>query len=285
MQKPNESPSGPSAPNVADGGVVRVDLACLRCGYNLRGLSLDSRCPECNLEVAPCARGDLLRYADHAWVRRLAKGTELLVWGTVAVVVPFGAAIGAALALYAIWLLTAREPGALTHGGRARRWAIRAGFVVTTILLALPARRWATRGPFTIATVCLLLLAILTAIGAWVAFVPYLVKLIRRIPDHGLADRAQFLGRTIIVSLPFLAAAAALVPAMKMMGVSGPVVHGAAIAIAAVAGTAGLVLVGAFLFLLLLLREFARALRAQLESDRNANESVPRPEENGAPAP
>jgi hypothetical protein len=40
-----------------EAGVIVVDTSCRRCGYNLRGLHRDGRCPECGTAMAPAATG------------------------------------------------------------------------------------------------------------------------------------------------------------------------------------------------------------------------------------
>jgi hypothetical protein len=40
---------------------VKLDTPCSYCGYNLRGLEKDGRCPECGVAIAQSIRGDLLR--------------------------------------------------------------------------------------------------------------------------------------------------------------------------------------------------------------------------------
>lgn len=70
-----------------DGRVVRLDgegriagdLACLRCGYNLRLLGREALCPECGVGVERTIRGDLLRYSDAAWLRGVADGLGIVV--------------------------------------------------------------------------------------------------------------------------------------------------------------------------------------------------------------
>lgn len=57
------------------------DFACLRCGYNLRTMSLQGRCPECDLPVERSAGGNLLRCCDPAWLRRMARGAAWLAPG------------------------------------------------------------------------------------------------------------------------------------------------------------------------------------------------------------
>lgn len=60
-------------------GHVLIDLNCLSCGYNLRGLSPDGRCPECGIAVGKSAYGDLLGYCEPTWVESLASGMNWIV--------------------------------------------------------------------------------------------------------------------------------------------------------------------------------------------------------------
>ena len=66
-------PSGPTT--------VTADIPCRKCGYNLRGLSTDARCPECGIAVAASVSGDLLRFCDPEWVKLLARGTQMISLG------------------------------------------------------------------------------------------------------------------------------------------------------------------------------------------------------------
>jgi hypothetical protein len=76
------NPMAASAP-----GVVPMDVPCRKCGYNLRGLSVDGRCPECGIAVGLSTYGDLLRYSDPAWLAKLRTGVTLILWGILAMVV------------------------------------------------------------------------------------------------------------------------------------------------------------------------------------------------------
>lgn len=64
--------------------VRRVDRAeCVGCGYDLRGLPLDAVCPECATSIQRSMRGDLLRNAPLAHLRRLSSAgsyMSALVW-------------------------------------------------------------------------------------------------------------------------------------------------------------------------------------------------------------
>ena len=58
----------------ADLSVAALDqnLPCLRCGYNLRTLATNARCPECSTPIASSLDTNLLRYADPSWTSILA---------------------------------------------------------------------------------------------------------------------------------------------------------------------------------------------------------------------
>lgn len=55
------------------------DIACVRCGYNLRGALPTGTCPECGEPVDNTLRPDLLHMADTAWLGKLRKGSQWLV--------------------------------------------------------------------------------------------------------------------------------------------------------------------------------------------------------------
>ncbi|MCG3124141.1 MAG: hypothetical protein GIKADHBN_02584 [Phycisphaerales bacterium] len=71
MQQPAESP--PTA------ALVEGDRACVKCSYNLRGLRVDGRCPECGHAVADSLRGTLLEFAAPEYVARVNSGLSLVL--------------------------------------------------------------------------------------------------------------------------------------------------------------------------------------------------------------
>ncbi len=68
----------------ADGTII-VDLPCRDCGYNLRGLHKDARCPECAAPVAESLAGFLLRFAQPEWLERVALGARIAAGGITAI--------------------------------------------------------------------------------------------------------------------------------------------------------------------------------------------------------
>jgi hypothetical protein len=88
---------------VSGDGLIAADVPCTRCQYNVRMLSPDGLCPECAQPVATSLTTFLqrLRFADPAWVRRLARGlaclllTVVIALGVPVVVGALAVALGA----------------------------------------------------------------------------------------------------------------------------------------------------------------------------------------------
>src|SRR5438876_3717954 len=74
----------PPMPEVTDdSGTVATDIACRKCGYNLRGLPISGRCPECGTPVGLSVKGDLLRFSDPGWLRALRRGVNFIIGAVV----------------------------------------------------------------------------------------------------------------------------------------------------------------------------------------------------------
>lgn len=78
-------PPAATTPSVAVSidGRIAEDKICIDCGYNLRGLKTDGRCPECGGEVAASLRGHELHYASLAWLRTVRRGFCLMKWAII----------------------------------------------------------------------------------------------------------------------------------------------------------------------------------------------------------
>ena len=61
---------------------LEQNVICLRCGYNLRTLSTDARCPECATPISSSLDQTLLRYQDPSWTSILALAMGLLLLST-----------------------------------------------------------------------------------------------------------------------------------------------------------------------------------------------------------
>lgn len=62
---------------IGSNGAIAVDLPCLKCRYNLRGLTEDGRCPECGEAIAPA----VARYGrvPLEWLRRITGAVQGLM--------------------------------------------------------------------------------------------------------------------------------------------------------------------------------------------------------------
>lgn len=202
--------------------VLTEDTPCRRCGYNLRGLSRDSRCPECHSPIALSIHRDLLRFADPQWLNRLTRGCWWILWGIPALIVSGGAGLalsafgfnlpalfivflGSLVGVYGAWLLTAPDPGKLV----AERWwssrrIVRVGIIVglSEAPLDMIAEGIALSPLLDSCVFGMSMLAMGVAIVAEVAKLVYLARLAMRIPDPVQAQRARVLAW--LVGLGFL---------------------------------------------------------------------------------
>ncbi len=112
--------------------------ACRACGYDLRGLRSDGRCPECGTPVAASLQ-EGVAFAPPAYVGRLAEGAMLNATGVMFPAVmmasfwqfadrmPLGPLLMALFWCPGLWLLTTPDPaGAPVEGRRTARGWLRA---------------------------------------------------------------------------------------------------------------------------------------------------------------
>lgn len=129
IASPDEAP----VPIGADGNLT-ADRACVRCGYNLRGLPRAGVCPECSTPVADSLRTKVLKYSSPEYLAKLHRGVFLVQTAIIIQILMgfavFGAAIAlkgalaqlqwiagfvglliAAMSLYGWWLFSELDPG------------------------------------------------------------------------------------------------------------------------------------------------------------------------------
>ena len=206
-------------PLPTDGGIITGDSApidrdvvCRKCGYNLRGLLAEGRCPECGTSAGFSLQGDFLRYCDPDWVEKLRWGTQLFMLGVLAII---GGAVasnafllraggagvfivigGRILTTVALWFLTQPDPSGLGEDqyGTARK-IIRVSLIAGIIQQALSRLSWVvTLDPTSslLVGIALFVLGFMDVIGLFAQF-SYLKKLALRIPEQQLSARANFL--------------------------------------------------------------------------------------------
>ncbi|MCP4247216.1 MAG: hypothetical protein GY778_09225 [bacterium] len=203
MDQPEES-AAPASPALNADGTIGQDVSCAHCGYNLRGLTADGRCPECNTPIGRSIHGNLLAFADPTWLTTLRRGVRVKLWNillTVATVlvaivlqrmsVPGVAMIivgipVAAVGLWATFLFTSQEPRiSLNEDTVSLRRIVRG-----CALLAMfePLRALEDRlsgGPWVVLVVVLGIAMVAGLVQAFGEFV-YLRRFARRIPDERL---------------------------------------------------------------------------------------------------
>jgi hypothetical protein len=220
-------PSVAATPSVAVSvdGRIAEDKICIDCGYNLRGLRTDGRCPECGGEVAASLRGHELHYASLPWLRSVRRGFRMMkraillsllavVLGIVieegwealhpgrsfpAVVstIVFGGMLGLTLllALYGFVLATGAEPR-LAYRGEGwsfRRWA---RVLAASALAVWGGMKLLTRlGPQAgwvdqIVMYANLVLAVLAPLAV-AAFVQYVIALLERTAEEKVLKEAK----------------------------------------------------------------------------------------------
>lgn len=199
-----------------ESGTIISDVACRRCGYNVRGLRADGLCPECGTPIGLSTHGDLLRYADPAWVEKLRLGIKYMLWGiVVSIVVGFLGGwlahatgggkgvqqaiglLGGLLGVYGAWLLTSPDPSRVGEDRyiTARKF-IRLGLIVGLLNQGTMTAIYGIRGLSTLGVIALAVPAVLfglVGVAAEFAKFLYLEKLADRVPDPKLAGFARFL--------------------------------------------------------------------------------------------
>jgi len=241
---PPSPPLPPLPPPMSASATLNSDTPCRKCGYNLRGLNVSGRCPECGAAISISVGGDLLRYSDPDWLQKLANGANLIVTGYIAIflttfvagffgilrlrsVLAVGTLVAVAAGLLVIvgaWLVTEPDPSGIGEDryGTARRLIrITLAIGIADSILRI-ITQFSTLHPGVRLIVHSLQLAagIATVIG-FLAQLQYFSKLTQRIPDDSLTTRANFLKIALPVTYGIFVAFTVLTV------VQGPIARGA----------------------------------------------------------
>ena len=212
-----DTPFTPAAAlRLDESGRLVEDIACLRCGYNLRGLDPNGVCPECGTAIGQSTHGDLLRFCDPAWVLTLHSGMSWIIGGiafsilsafVVGAVAASGGAgqaatiaitfLGQLITIVAYWKLTAPDPSrsGMDEGFDVRqlvRVTVIAGFVLALLQQIIGELG---RIPLTIVSIASGIVGIITFFAIFI----YVRRLALRIPDEQLAARTRLVMWGIVV--------------------------------------------------------------------------------------
>lgn len=222
------NPTATSSPLTVDpNGCIAVDIACVRCGYNLRTLRQEATCPECGTAVERSLQGNLLCLADPEWVGRLARGLNWTVkgiYGAIGILIgmfmvyPSGVNMFTLLiqtcgcaALVGYWQFSRPEPSRSDEGPiLSARKVSRLG-LCGAVLAGMLAYRVVGRASNAAVDIPLvyLLPGVLMTIG-FLGLFRHLEQLARRIPDLELGRRTRSARNGLATSLVLFLALAAV---------------------------------------------------------------------------
>lgn len=194
---------------ISEFGHPQIAIFCVRCGYELRGLHIDSVCPECALSIRESLQRRRLGLSSSAYLSSLRTGSLFAIaglgifiaagfasWRILAAMFSIGSQSvfslfdlgGAVILLVGVWMLTIDDPGLHERDqARANKRAMRAaaiGFIVLDLLLLLgwmrvPIAPTHNLGPRPLLAVLLSTGGALVELGLWLILATGLVNYAR----------------------------------------------------------------------------------------------------------
>jgi hypothetical protein len=196
-------------------GRVAEDVRCRSCGYNLRGISPQGRCPECHSEIRRSIRAGMLCDCDRKWVRHIAGGVTWIIeaflsglllwlaWRLVGRGLAISPLLVVSLSLSVIgvglvggWMITCPDPdGAAAERRVSARRVARYTMVAWALAqVSVLAARWSMGIPWTKVLVpgtWMTALPVILGTVAYVALCTHTRGLALRLPDHWLAQQTR----------------------------------------------------------------------------------------------
>lgn len=204
---------------------LEVDVTCVQCGYNLRGLASGGTCPECGRDIRESLSRDRLMFADEQWLRVVTAGVTTIACGVALMTALYvllgplvflvmwiagdGASPGhglamvnlllaplmAAVFLAGIFAATAREPLRPSDAQPlALRWTVRGAAVIACMIAALTAL---PQGPDWFMSPGIRPLFEVPAFATMGGVLLYMAWLVGRVPDVKLAAQARRRGMIV----------------------------------------------------------------------------------------
>ena len=265
--------------------LIDRDAPCRKCAYNLRGLTVDARCPECGTPAGLSLQGDLLRFSEPAWVDTLARGVSLNLWGFLVMLVAMGIAValsifgvqfigqlvtfaGGLVTVYGSWLLTEPDPSGIGEDryGTARkviRVSLITGLVSNVLDIVEPNVDIDVPLYRDLLNALRMVFGIIWVVGFF-SLMLYLSRLADRIPDPALVARARLLMYGLGVSLAAVVVLGGIVGFLAFRTAGANQTPGAGFFVAGCgAGIALLAVVAFGIVYLIFLFRLRRALRGQ----------------------
>ena len=217
---PPQRPGAPRrhVPIVGEDGTVIGDFPCHGCGYDLRTLNANDRCPECGTLVRASVRGNVLKYSDPVWLRRVATGVRRMgksgliatasavawVFTSVSALAPlatFALVLAVAAFLWGAWDATTPDPSGIDER-RCAKLSTLARSLLLAGLFAAPATTLRARIPLPdglIRSTTALLLA--AGFAGILATVRLFQRLTLRIPDGRLFAALETYFRVLLIAV------------------------------------------------------------------------------------